>query len=71
MYQCKVHKTLTMKPIVGQCTLYIAQMAYIVYVTICRELPNEKVPRMYLWIIVGLPIPLLMYYLVASYVYQG
>ena len=62
-------------PIVGQCMLYIAQIAYAAYVMICRGLPNVKVPRTYLWmisrIIVGLPTPLLMYYLVASYVYQG
>ena len=62
-------------PIVGQCMLYVAQMAYAAHVMICRGLPNVKVPCMYLQmisrIIVGLPTPLLMYYLVASYVYRG
>ena len=62
-------------PIVGQCMLYVAQMAYAAHVTICRDYQNVKVPHMYLWIInriiVGLPTPLLMYYLVASYVCRG
>ena len=72
---CKVHKTLMTNPIVGQYVLYIVQMAYAAHVTICRGLPNVKVPHTYLWmisrIIVGLPTPLLMYYLVTFYVYQG
>ena len=70
-----VHKTLMTNPIVGQCTLYVAQMAYMADITICRGLLNVKVPGTYLWmisrIIVGLPTPLLMYYLVASYVCWG
>ena len=48
--------------------LYVAQMAH---VTICRGLPNVKVLYMYLWIVVGLPTPLLIYYLVAPYVCWG
>ena len=72
---CKAQKTLMMNPIVGQCILYVAQTTYAAHDTICRGLPNMKVPSMYLWMInrtiVGLPIPLLMYYLVASYVCQG
>ena len=43
--------------------------------SICYDLYNEKVLCMYLWmsswIIVGLPTPLLTYYLVASYVCWG
>ena len=66
-----MHKTLMTNPIVGQCMLYVVQMVYVVHVTIFRELPNEKVPCTYLWIVVGLPTPLLMYYLVASYVCRG
>ena len=67
-----MHKTLMTNPIVGQYMLYIVQIAYIAHVMICRmELPNVKVLCMYLWIIVGLPIPLLMYYLVASYACRG
>ena len=72
---CKVHKTLTMNPIVGQCMLCIVQTAYMAHVMICRGLLNVKVARMYLWMIsrifVVLPTPLLMYYLVSSYAYQG
>ena len=72
---CKVHRTLATNPRAGQCALNVVQTAYIAYVTICRVLPNMKVPSLYLWminrVIVGLPTPLLMYFLVASYVYQG
>ena len=75
---CKVHKTLMTNPMVGQCALYIVQMAYAVHVTICRGLSNVKVPCTFLQmmmvssrITVGLPTPLLMHYLVASYIYQG
>ena len=61
-----------MNPTVGRCALYVAQMAYLAHVMICRGLPNVKVAHMYLRIIsriiVGLPTPLLIYYLVASYV---
>ena len=68
-------KTLMMNPIVGQCALYIAQTAYAAHIMIFRGLLNVKVPCIYLWIIsriiVGLPIPLLMYYLVASYICRG
>ena len=73
--QCKVHKTLMTNLIVGQCMLYVVQIEYAAYVTICRGLPNVKVPCTYLWMIsrmiVGLPTPLIMYYLVASYIYWG
>ena len=51
--------------------LYIVQIAYMAHVMIFRGLPNVKVLYTYLWIIVGLPTPLLMYYLVASYVCWG
>ena len=72
---CKVHKTLMTNPMVGQCALYIAQMAYTAHIMICRGLLNLNVPYTYRQIIsriiVGLPIPLLMYYLVASYVCRG
>ena len=73
--KCKVYKTLMMNPLVGQCTLYIVQILYVAHVTICRGLLNVKVQCIYLWIIsriiVGLPTPLLMSYLVASYVCWG
>ena len=53
-----------MNPIVGQCVLYVVQTAYAANVTICRGLPNVKVPsinlRMIDRVIMGLPIPLLM-----------
>ena len=72
---CKVHKTLMTNPVVGQCMLYMAQTAYVAHVTICRGLLNVKVPSKYLQminrIILGLPTPLPLYYLVASYVYRG
>ena len=71
---CKVHKTLMTNPIVGQYVLYVVQTAYMAHVTICRGLPNVKVPSTYLRminrIIVGLPILQLMYYLVASYIFR-
>ena len=74
-FLCKVHKTLTTNPIVGQCMLYVAQIVYMAHVTICKGLPNVKVPYKCLWmisrIIVGLPTPLLIYYLVASYICWG
>ena len=64
-----------MNSIVGQYMLYVAQTAYVAYVTVYRGLGNVKVPSTYLWmikrIIMGLPTPLLMYYLVASYVGWG
>ena len=68
---CKLNKTLVTNTIVGQYVLYVVQMAYAAHVMICRELPNVKVLCTYLWIIVGLPTPLLMYYLVASYICRG
>ena len=43
---CKVHKTLMTNPIVGQCMLYVAQMAYAAYVMIFKRVLNEKVPCM-------------------------
>ena len=62
-------------PIVGQCTLCVVQTVYAAPIMICRGLPNVKVLRIYLQIIsrivVDLPTPLLMYYLVASYVCWG
>ena len=45
---CKVHTILIINPIVGQYTLYVAQTVYMAHVTICRGLPNVKVPSTYL-----------------------
>ena len=71
---CKVCKTLIMNLIVGYCALYVAQMVYTAYVTICTRVQIEKVLCMYLVGILWVCTIVLLYYVLcvcASCIYWG